>query len=306
MTKLRVAFMGTPDFAVPPLQSLAAAGHDVVAVYCQPPKPAGRGQKIRKSPVHEAAEILGLSVHTPKSLRDTDVQEFFRNLHLDVAIVAAYGLILPSAILMAPRLGCLNIHASLLPRWRGAAPIQRSLLADDNQTGITIMQMDAGLDTGAILSQETCPITEKTTAGELHDTLMMLGTKLIIPTLQAVAEGTIRAIPQPESGVTYASKLTREDGRICWRSSAYDIERQIRALQPWPGCYFELKSEAIKVLSATIIDKSAVPGTLLDVDMTIACGEKALRLTTVQRAGKSVTDGASFLRGQRLSVGMPL
>jgi len=303
MTNLRVVFMGTPDFAVPALQALAIAGHDIAAVYCQPPKPSGRGHQIRKSPVHLAAETLGLSVYTPLTLREDPTQKEFESHRADVAIVAAYGLILPLPILKAPHMGCLNIHASLLPRWRGAAPIQRALMAGDQETGITIMRMDQGLDTGDMLRQSKVTITPTTTAGSLHDTLMALGSQLLIPTLKDYVDGQVLPVPQPLEGVTYAAKLTREDGQIDWHKTAEEIERQIRGLQPWPGCSFLLNSESIKVHNATIVDKTADAGTLLDHDLTIACGHKALRLDLVQRAGKKPMDGASFLRGQRVKVG---
>lgn len=306
MSPLRLVFMGTPDFAVAPLQSLAKAGHEIVAVYCQPPKPAGRGQQVKKVPVHNAAEALDLIVHTPRTLRESDAQKIFADLKPDIAVVAAYGLILPQAILDIPRLGCINIHASLLPRWRGAAPIQRAILAGDQETGVTLMQMEAGLDTGPMLRIAKCPITSETTAGSLHDTLMSLGADLIVPTLEDLAEGRLVTTPQPDEGVTYAAKLTREDGRLDWHKSASDLERQIRGLQPWPGCYFLLGKEPIKVLAAEITEKSGLPGTLLDDNFTIACLEKSLRLKTVQRAGKNATDGASLLRGLRLAPGSML
>ena len=304
MHKLRLAFMGTPDFAVPALKSLVDAGHDVAAVYAQPPKPAGRGYEIRKSPVQLAAEALGIEVRTPKTLRDAEEQKKFSALNLDIAVVAAYGLILPLPILKAPKFGCVNIHASLLPRWRGAAPIQRALLAGDKESGVTIMQMAEGLDTGAMLLRESFPITAETTGGSLHDRLMEMGARLIVPALEGIATGKLKPEPQPESGVTYAAKLSREDGRIDWTKPAAEIERQIRALQPWPGCFFMLKDEPIKVLAAEIVTgKTGMPGTLLDENFTVACGENALRLVTVQRGGKNATGGADFLRGTRLPVG---
>lgn len=299
--------MGTPDFAVPALQALRKAGHDIVAVYSQPPKPAGRGQQIKKSSIHLAAEALGIEVRTPKSLRNVDEQKLFADLNLDIAVVAAYGLILPEAILDAPKKGCLNIHASLLPRWRGAAPIQRSILAGDTETGITIMQMDVGLDTGEMLVKSAVPITKTTTAGSLHDLLMDIGGKLIVAAVDDLVSGTIKPVPQPEQGVTYAAKLTREDGRIDWTKTATEIERQIRGLQPWPGCFFMLGDEAIKVLAADIIsEKNGDAGALLDNQFTVACGQGVLRLTSIQRAGKKPMDGASFLRGQRIALGTKL
>jgi methionyl-tRNA formyltransferase len=307
MSKLRLAFMGTPDFAAEALMALQKAGHDIVAVYAQPPKPAGRGQHIQKTPVHRLAEELGIPVFTPKTLRDANEQKHFSALNLDLAVVAAYGLILPKAILEAPRLGCLNIHGSLLPRWRGAAPIQRAILAGDLETGITIMQMNEGLDTGDMLSEIKTPMTDQTTAETLHDTLKMLGAQLIVKTVEDLASGKLKPRAQPAEGVTYAAKVSREDGRINWSQPAADIERQIRALQPWPGCFFELNSELIKVLSATVAKGvSGKAGTLLDDQFTVACGQDALRLTKVQRSGKSATDGASLLRGLRLPTGSQL
>lgn len=304
---LRIAFMGTPDFAVAALKALHAAGHNIVAVYCQPPKPAGRGHQVQKTPVHRAAEELGIEVRTPKSLRDPSEQKKFADLKLDVAVVAAYGLLLPQAILDAPKYGCINIHGSLLPRWRGAAPIQRALLAGDNETGITVMQMDAGMDTGAMLLKESIAITDKTNAHSLYDAMAAIGARLIVRALSDLAAGKLKALPQTEEGVTLAAKLTREDGKIDWTKPAPYIERQIRALTPWPGCFFALNGENIKVLAATIVaDKKGEAGTLLDDRFTVACGAQALMLDTVQRAGKNATDGASLLRGLRLPVGTKL
>ncbi|MDP9127421.1 MAG: methionyl-tRNA formyltransferase [Pseudomonadota bacterium] len=304
MGTFRLAFMGTPDFAVPTLHELAAAGHDIAAVYCQPAKPAGRGQQLRKSPVQRAAEEMGVEIRTPRTLRDTDEQRSFAELKLDIAVVVAYGLILPQPVLDAPRNGCINIHGSLLPRWRGAAPIQRALLAGDEETGITIMQMDAGLDTGAMLSRAAVAISPKTTAGMLHDELMHLGARLIRQTLAEVSEGRIQAQPQPITGVTYAAKLTREEGRLDWNKSAEELERQVRAFSPWPGSFLMVNNEAIKVLAAEIdYTKSDVPGTLLDDNFTVSCGHHALHLIALQRPGKNPTDGSSLLRGLRLTPG---
>ena len=305
--KLRLAFMGTPDFAAVSLRALVQAGHDVVAVYAQPPKPAGRGQQVQKTPVHRLADELNIPVNTPRTLRDVEEQKKFAALNLDVAVVAAYGLILPQAVLDAPRLGCVNIHASLLPRWRGAAPIQRSILAGDAESGVTIMQMEAGLDTGPMLLAEKCAITATTTAGSLHDELAVMGARLIVPALQGLADGSLKPVAQPEQGVTYAAKLTRDDGRIDWNKSAVEIDRQIRGLQPWPGCFFMLGNEPIKLLAAEAVSlPSAQAGTIVADDFTVACGQGALRLAKVQRAGKNATDGASFLRGQRINVGYKL
>jgi methionyl-tRNA formyltransferase len=296
--------MGTPDFAVPALRALHRAGYTIAAVYCQPPKPAGRGQQIHKSPVQSVAEELRLAVRTPKTLRDEAEQRHLADLKLDLIVVAAYGLILPQAVLDIPRLCCLNIHASLLPRWRGAAPIQRAMLAGDAETGITIMQVEASLDSGPILLKESIPITAATTATSLHDNLSALGAFLITRALEGLADGSLKPTPQPEEGVTYAAKLTRADGIIDWRKSASVIDRQVRALTPWPGTFFRLGEEQIKVLKAEIVpDQNAAPGALLDEHFTIACGGQALRLIKVQRAGKNATDGEAFLRGLRLPIG---
>jgi methionyl-tRNA formyltransferase len=306
MTPLRLVFMGTPDFAVPALHALHKAGHVIAAVYCQPPKPAGRGQAIHKTPVHLAAEALGLTVCTPKSLRKEEAQEELRAFAPEVIVVAAYGLILPQAVLDVPRLGCVNIHGSLLPRWRGAAPLHRALLAGDKETGITIMQMDAGLDTGAMLMKEALPITQETTAQSLHDAMAELGARMIVPALEGLANGTLKPTPQPEQGATYAAKLTREDGLLDWRKDAVDLERQVRALHPWPGCSLTLDGEVIKVHKASLVTKNGEAGTLLDDAFTIACGTNALRLDIVQRAGKKPMDGSAVLRGLRIAVGSTL
>ncbi|MEI6557565.1 MAG: methionyl-tRNA formyltransferase [Rhodospirillaceae bacterium] len=296
-TRLRLAFMGTPDFAVPALQALIDAGHEIACVYSQPPRPAGRGHQLQRSPVQALAEAHGLPVRTPKSLRPAEVQAGFAALGLDAAVVAAYGLILPVPVLTAPRLGCINIHGSLLPRWRGAAPIHRALLAGDNETGITIMQVEAGLDTGPMLLAATVPITATTTAAALHDALAALGARLIVDALDGLAAGRLGATPQPAEGVTYAAKLEREEGRLDWSRPAAELERRVRALNPWPGVWFESAGERIKVLAAEPAGGSGRPGSLLGDDLTVACGEGALRLTRVQRQGRAVVDGAAFLRG---------
>ena len=250
MTRLRLAFMGTPDFAVPCLDALVAAGHGIAAVYTQPPRQAGRGRKPRPSPVQMAAERHGFEVRTPLSLKDAGEQAAFAALNLDAAVVVAYGLMLPKPVLAAPRLGCLNIHASLLPRWRGAAPIQRAIMAGDPETGVTIMQMDEGLDTGPMLLRESIAIAADETAGTLHDRLAELGARLIVDALEGLAAGRLRATPQPADGAVYAAKLTRADEVIDWRRSADEIARQVRALSPAPGAWFAAKGERIKVLAA--------------------------------------------------------
>jgi methionyl-tRNA formyltransferase len=303
--KLRLAFMGTPDFAVPSLEALIAAGHELAAVYSQPPRPAGRGHRLQPSPVHRLAEARGIPVRTPKRLREPAEQQAFAELRLDAAVVAAYGLILPKPILEAPRLGCLNVHASLLPRWRGAAPIHRALLAGDAESGVTIMQMDEGLDTGAMLLREAVPIGPRTTAAELHDALAALGARLVVGALAGLAEGRLVATPQPEAGVTYAAKLTREEGRLDWRLPATVLERMVRALNPAPGVWFELSGERIKVLEAAAEEAgpAAAPGTVVDNRIGIACGAGIFRPTRLQRPGREAVPAEAFLRGHAIPAG---
>ncbi|MGM0422730.1 MAG: methionyl-tRNA formyltransferase [Pseudomonadota bacterium] len=304
MKKLRLCFMGTPDFAVPALAALADSGHDLVCVYTQPPRPAGRGNKLAKSAVHRYAESRGIAVRHPKSLKNAEAQAEFAALDLDLAIVAAYGLILPKAILDAPRHGCLNIHGSLLPRWRGAAPIQRAILAGDTETGIDIMQMDVGLDTGDILREETTPITGTTTAQSLHDTLADMGARMVTDVVNDIAKGSPPTLkPQNETGMTYAKMLSREDGRIDWTQSAEQVERQLRALTPWPGVWCMAGTERLKVHSATITDGSGAPGEILDKNMTVSCGSGALTLTSVQPQNRKAMAGRSFINGSKWGVG---
>ena len=303
---LRLAFMGTPDFAVPILEALRAAGHEIAAVYTQPPRPAGRGHQPQPSPVARAAAAAGIPVRTPARLDAAEV-EAFRALVLDAAVVAAYGLILPPTVLGAPRLGCINVHASLLPRWRGAAPIQRALLAGDSETGVTIMQMDAGLDTGPMLLKEAVPIGPKATAQELHDRLAALGASLVVRALAGLAAGTLAAVQQPAEGVTYAKKLAREEGRLDWRKTAAELERAVRALNPAPGVWLEHGGERIKVLAAEIVAAaSGAPGTVLDAALTVACGSGALRLTRLQRPGRAPMEADALLRGFAIPVGTRL
>ncbi|MCS6921946.1 MAG: methionyl-tRNA formyltransferase [Elioraea sp.] len=303
---MRLAFFGSPDFAVPALRALAEAGHDVAVVYCQPPKPAARGLKETKCAVHRAAEALALAVRTPLRLRNnTDEHRFFASLGLDAAVVAAYGLILPAPMLEAPRRGCLNIHASLLPRWRGAAPIQAAILAGDAETGITIMRMDEGLDTGPMLLQEAVPIGPRDTAARLHDRLAEVGARLI---LRALAEDP-PAVPQPAEGVTYAPKLSRADGVIDWTRPAQEIDRKVRAFDPWPGTTARVGAETVKVLAAEPIEErcGAEPGTLLDDAGRVACGDgTVLRLLRLQRPGRAAQEAVAFLRGLRLAPGSRL
>ncbi|MEO5335603.1 MAG: methionyl-tRNA formyltransferase [Magnetospirillum sp. WYHS-4] len=301
---MRLAFMGSPDFSVPILESLLAAGHHVACVYSQPPKPAGRGHKERPCPVHAFAAGRGLPVRTPRSLKDAEAQAAFAALGVDLAVVAAYGLILPKKVLEAPRLGCLNVHASLLPRWRGAAPIQRAILAGDRETGITIMRMDEGLDTGAMLIRETVPIAADTTASGLHDTLAALGARLIVEALAHLPE--LEPVPQPTEGVTYAKKLDKDEGRIDWTLPAVEIERRVRALNPWPGVWCEDEGVRLKILSVTPTQGSGEPGRVLDSHLAIACGTGALRIVRLQKEGKSALDAETFLRGSPLPVGRRL
>ncbi|MDE1151687.1 MAG: methionyl-tRNA formyltransferase [Micavibrio sp.] len=306
--KLRIAFMGTPDFAVVALNALHAAGHDIAAVYCQPPRPAGRGHKLQPSPVQKRAEELGLPVRHPKSLKkDADARQAFKDLSLDVAVVAAYGLILPQEVLDAPKHGCINIHGSLLPRWRGAAPIQRAILAGDDKSGICIMQMEAGLDTGPLLLQGEVPITAATTAQTLHDALAQQGGALIVKTLAALAAGSpLPAVKQTDDGAIYAEMLTKEDGRIDWSKSAVDIERQLRALHPWPGVWCMHGDQRLKVLEVAV-DKAGgaqgKPGEILDRHLVIACGSGALKLLKIQPQDRKPMDGISFMNGTHLNVG---
>ncbi len=303
---MRLAFFGTPDFSVPALEALVAGGHEIVCVYTQPPRAAGRGEKQRRSAVHDAAETLGLTVRTPQSLKDGAVQDDFAALGLDAAVVVAYGLILPIQILEAPRLGCINIHASLLPRWRGAAPIQRAILAGDSETGVTIMAMDEGLDTGPELLKQSLPIEASATAETLHGQLSALGARLIGEALEGLAAGKITPVSQAGAGVTYADKLTRAEGRLDWRRPAAELERQVRAFSPWPGAWFEHDGNRLKVIAAELADGAGAPGTVLDGQLTTACGEGSLRLLTVQREGRAPVAAADLLRGYPIAPGVVL
>lgn len=305
--QLDLVFMGTPEFAAVILDALCVAGHRVKAVYSQPPRPAGREHRLQPSPVQALAEQRDIAVRYPTSLRDPAIQAEFTTLKADATIVAAYGLLLPPAILNAPRLGCLNVHASLLPRWRGAAPIQRAIFEGDRETGITIMQMDSGLDTGAILLQQAVSIAPTTTAGELTERLAALGGELIVTALDRLVAGELGPHPQPEEGVTYAKKLSRDEARLDWRLSAARLERQVRAFDPWPGAYFLAGNERIRVLSAEAVKSvGALPGTVLDEHLSIACGQGVLRPLRVQRAGRAALDTAALLRGFALPPGTVL
>ncbi len=300
---MRIAFMGTPEFSVAALRALHAAGHEIVVVYSQPPRPAGRGKQMRPSPVQMAAEELGIPVRTPTRLR-TNAEEhaFFAGLNLDAAVVAAYGLLLPTPMLNAPKRGCLNIHASLLPRWRGAAPIQAAILAGDTESGVTIMRMDEGLDTGPMLLAERTPITAQTTASTLHDALSEIGARLI---LRALAENP-PAVPQPEAGVTHVAKLSKDDAHLDFTQDAVSLERRIRALNPWPGTFCLYQGEALRILSADVVQATGTPGTVLNDRLTIACGKGALRPTRVQRAGRGAMETDALLRGFAIPAGSHL
>jgi methionyl-tRNA formyltransferase len=310
---MKIAFLGTSEFAVPALKALVEAGHDVVAVYTRAPKPAGRGQQERKTPVHGLADTLGLPVRTPKSLKSDAEAEAFRILDLDAAVVVSYGHILTSPFLDAPVLGCVNIHGSLLPRWRGAAPIHRAILAGDAETGVTTMLMDEGLDTGPMLLAERTAISSADTAESVHDRLATLGATLIVSTLDGLVRKSIDPTPQPDEGVTYAHKLGKEEGVLDWRRPAAELERKVRAFHPWPGTSFELptggQSERVKVLEAALALTSGAPGTLSiarDGCPVVACGSGGLKLLKLQRPGKSAVAADAFLRGFTLPAGTVL
>lgn len=301
---LRLAFMGTPAFAVPTLAEMIGAAHDIACVYSQPPRPKGRGLAEEKSPVHKFAEAAGLPVRTPVSLKGADEQAAFAALELDAAVVVAYGLLLPRPILEAPKLGCINLHGSLLPRWRGAAPIQRSIMACDSETGVMAMKMEEGLDTGPVLMAERISIGRKT-YGEVHDALARLGADLMGRTLGALERGAVAPVPQPQEGVTYAKKIDKSETRIDWTKAASALDCMIRGLSPAPGAWFEAKGERIKLLYADPVSGKGTPGEVLQ-DFSIACGEGALRPVTVQRAGRASADWRAFLRGFALTPGEKL
>ncbi|MGI9480882.1 MAG: methionyl-tRNA formyltransferase [Hyphomicrobiales bacterium] len=298
--------MGTPDFAVPTLAEIAGAGYEIAAVYTQPPRKAGRGMEMRPSPVQAFAEKLGLEVRTPTSLKSEEQQQAFSALGADVAVVVAYGLLLPKPILDAPRLGCLNAHASLLPRWRGAAPIQRAIMAGDAQTGISVMQMDEGLDTGAVCLMELVPIGADMTAGELHDVLAQLAASAMVRALSATERGALTATPQPGDGATYAAKIDKGESRIDFTQPAAQVHNHIRGLSPFPGAWLEDSGARVKVLSSILVEGHGKPGTALDDCLTIACGEGAVRLVRLQRAGKGAMAADEFLRGIKVPAGTVL
>ncbi len=292
---MRIVFMGTPEFSVTVLQAIHAAGHEIVAVYSQPPRKAGRGKKLRPSPVQAMAEKLGLPIFTPLNFKNESDRSAFRDHDADVAVVVAYGLILPQEILDMPAKTCLNIHASLLPRWRGAAPIQRAIMAGDSESGVCIMQMEAGLDTGPVIRCQSTPISAEDTAASLHDRLAELGSRLIVSVL---ADGEFSAKPQPELGVTYAKKIDKSEARIDWTRTAKEVDRQIRGLSPFPGAWCEMRGERVKILSSALSSGQGQPGEVLDEALSVACGQGAVRLVRLQRAGKGAMMADEFLRGQ--------
>ncbi|MGE0005302.1 MAG: methionyl-tRNA formyltransferase [Parvibaculaceae bacterium] len=307
---MRLVFMGTPDFAVPTLSALIEAGHDVAAVYSQPPRPAGRGMSERLSPVHHYALTRNLEVHTPPGLKDPGEQRIFASFRADAAVVVAYGLILPTPVLDAPRKGCFNVHASLLPRWRGAAPIQRAIMAGDAETGITIMRMAEGLDTGPICLQSRGPISPRATAGHLHDSLMHMGASLMVEALKDLTNGELDCRPQPEDGVTYARKIDKAEAEIDFARPAVEVRNHIHGLSPSPGAWFLLDQESrtfrIKVHQCEVVDGKGEPGEVVDNELTIACGEGAVRLLSLQREGRSAMGGKEFLRGFSMPKGVVL
>ncbi len=301
---MRVVFMGTPDFSVPVLDALVEAGHEIAAVYCQPPRPAGRGKKDRPTPVHARAEALGLEVRHPVSLKSPEEQNAFASLNADVAVVVAYGLLLPQPVLDAPVQGCLNIHASLLPRWRGAAPIHRAIMSGDHETGNCIMQMEAGLDTGPVLLRQATPIQSEETTAQLHDRLSEMGADLIVEALNRLPELTPK--PQPEDGVTYASKIDKAEARVDWTRPAAEVDRQIRGLSPFPGAWTMIEGDRVKLLASRLAEGQGAPGEVLNDTLRVACGEGAIDLLRLQRAGKGAQDAETFLRGWPVVAGTRL
>lgn len=305
---LRIVFMGTPEFSVPVMTALIGQGYDIIAVYSQPPRPAGRrGLELTKSPVHEKAEEFGIPVFTPKSLKSETEQQIFRELEADVAVVVAYGMLLPQAILDAPALGCYNGHASLLPRWRGAAPIQRAIMAGDKESGIMIMKMDEGLDTGPVAMVEKVTITPNMTSGELHDRLSMVGADLMVRAMAALERDSLKLTPQSEDGVTYAAKINKAEARIDWSQPAQAVHDRVRSLAPFPGAWCEIEingqPERVKVLRSVIADGAGKAGEVLDGTLVIACGEGAVALTLVQKAGGKPVNAAEFCNGVKIEAG---
>jgi len=303
---LRLAFMGSPDFAVPTLEAVISAGHDIACVYSQPPRPAGRGKDLRRTPVHEAAARHGIEVRTPLNFKAQEDKNAFAALKLDVAVVVAYGLLLPKAILDAPRLGCFNLHGSILPRWRGAAPIHRAVMAGDAVTGVQVMKMDVGLDTGPVMLTATTSISEDDTTGDVHDRLSLLGASLMVQGLARLEAGTATLTDQTEEGLTYAAKVSAAEARIDWTLPARDVAARIRGLSPFPGAWFEQDGQRIKVLHARAHAGRGQPGDVLDDHLTVACGDGAVRLTRLQRAGKGQMTAEEFQRGAHIAAGARL
>ena len=307
---LRLIFMGTPDFAVPTLRALHGAGHTIAAVYTRAAKPGGRGMKLQPTPVEKEAAQLSIPVHTPATLKTADALEQFRAHDTDAAVVVAYGMILPQAILDAPRLGCFNLHASLLPRWRGAAPINRAIMAGDAQSGVMVMKMDAGLDTGNVAMAERIAISDETTAADLHDALAPLGAALMVSAMDALQRGKLQLTKQSDDGVTYAAKLDKAEARIDWSKPAHEVLRHIHGLSPFPGAWCEMPTEGenarVKILRCELTDGAGVPGDVLNDRLTIACGDGAIRILELQRAGKGPMKAQDFLRGTPLEPGMQL
>lgn len=303
---LRLVVMGTTGFAVPSLERLLASGHEVLAVYTQPPRPKGRGQQVRRTPLHEAALAHGLPVRTPRTLKDPEAQAALAALGADLGVVGAYGLILPKPVLTTPRLGCINLHASLLPRWRGAAPIERAILAGDRETGVSIFQMEEGLDTGPVYATRAVPIGPKATASELHGGLAELAAELLTEVLPGIAAGTLRPTPQAQEGVTYARKLEPEEGRIDFTEPAWMIERRLRALNPAPGCWCEARGQRLGLLAGEVVPGSGPPGAVLALPLVVACGEQALAFSRVQRAGRKPMTADELQRGFALPPGTKL
>jgi methionyl-tRNA formyltransferase len=298
--------MGTTGFAVPSLERLHALGYPILAVYTQPPRPAGRGQRFRRTPAHEAAERLGLEVRTPRTLKEPEAQAELAGLGADLAVVGAYGLLLPAPVLAAPRLGCVNLHASLLPRWRGAAPIERAILAGDRETGLAIFQMEEGLDTGPVLAQRAVPIGPSTTAPELHERLARLAAEILPDVIEELAAGTATATPQPTEGVTYAPKLARDEGRLDFTEPAELIERRLRALNPSPGCWCEALGERLLLLAGEVVPHPGEPGTVVEPPLVVACGQGAIAVRRVQRAGRKPMSPEELQRGFPLPPGTRL
>ena len=303
---LRLAFMGSPDFAVPTLEAIVSAGHEVACVYSQPPRPAGRGKELRRTAVHEAAARHGIEVRTPLNFKAHEDREAFAALKLDLAVVVAYGLLLPKAILDSPRLGCFNIHGSILPRWRGAAPIHRAVMAGDKITGVQVMKMDVGLDTGPVMLTATTPISEDDTTGDVHDRLCQLGATLMVEGLALLEAGPVTLVTQAEEGVTIAPKVSPAEAKVDWSLPAADVASRIRGMSPFPGAWFEADGQRVKVLHAKAADGAGEPGLVLDDELRVACGSGAVKLLRVQRAGKGLMSAVDFQRGAGLPRGAKL